>query len=86
MNEEKKYCLFQIFLFYMNIWEKIISMYINIYHKKYDALKTFEAFQKKCTFLRSSNIPTYAKSWLLNLMSGIVACTYAVSFSPRKKV
>lgn len=86
MNEEKKYCLFQIFLFYMNIWEKIISMYINIYHKIYDALKTFEAFQKKCAFMCSSNIPKYAKSWWINLMSGIVACTYAVSFSPRKKV
>lgn len=48
--------------------------------------KNFEAFQKKCAFMCSSNIPTYAKSWWINLMSGIVACTYAVSFSPRKKV
>lgn len=86
MNEEQKYCLFQIFLFLHEYLRKIISMYMNTCLSIYNALKTFEAFQKKCAFMGSSNIPTYPESWWINLMSGIEACTYAVSFSPRKKV
>lgn len=59
---KKRDIAFFKFSFPQEYLRKIISMYINIYHKIYNALKTFEAFQKKCTFLRSSNIPTYAKS------------------------